>query len=300
MGGILLNLEGRRFVDELTTRDKCTQVGGRSLGRLGGVWNASNVPVHCMACACLQAPPRSSICCPTTAQHPAAPARPLPPQAIMEQQERQAFLVLGAAAAQQFGPALGFYLGKQLFVKHDSLAAAATAMGVPEATLVAEIDAYNTAAAAGKDDFGKTVFPTTIDRAGPLHVARITPVVHYTMVGSSEAGRWAGVGIVRGPGAARQHQCRDAALPPRLPCCAPAPLLPPLHHSSAIQTCSSCPLLSCPLQGGVAINTESQALGANGVPVPGLFAAGEVGVGATRVLWVPGHWPPVTRLLYLA
>ena len=101
----------------------------------------------------------------------------------MQQHGRQAFLVLGAAAAQQFGPAMGFYLGKQLFVKHDSLAAAAAAMGVPEATLAAEVQAYNAAAAASKDAYGKSVFPTTIDAAAPLHVARITPVVHYTMVG---------------------------------------------------------------------------------------------------------------------
>ncbi|PRW56901.1 fumarate reductase flavo [Chlorella sorokiniana] len=157
VGGVLLNAQGQRFVDELTTRDKATQ-------------------------------------------------------AIMKQQGRQAFLVLGAAAVQQFGPAMGFYLGKQLFVKHGSLAAAAAAMGVPEATLAAEVEAYNAAAAAGKDAFGKTVFPTTIDPAAPLHVARITPVVHYTM-------------------------------------------------------------------GGVAINPEAQALDANGVPVPGLFAAGEVAGG---------------------
>ena len=95
--------------------------------------------------------------------------------------------MLGAAATQQFGPAMGFYVGKQLFVRHDSLAAAAAAMGVPEATLAAEVESYNAAAAAGRDAFGKAVFPATIDAAGPLHVARITPVVHYTMVGAGWA-----------------------------------------------------------------------------------------------------------------
>lgn len=46
-----------------------------------------------------------------------------------------------------------------------------------------ELEAYNAAAAAGQDSFGKTAFPTTIDLAQPLYVARITPVIHYTMVG---------------------------------------------------------------------------------------------------------------------
>lgn len=34
VGGILLNAEGRRFVDELTTRDKVTQVSGPIGGAL--------------------------------------------------------------------------------------------------------------------------------------------------------------------------------------------------------------------------------------------------------------------------
>lgn len=53
-----------------------------------------------------------------------------------------------------------------------------------------ELDAYNAAAAAGQDGFGKTVFPTTIDPAQALYVARITPVIHYTMVRG--AAKWSG------------------------------------------------------------------------------------------------------------
>ncbi|KAL4452364.1 hypothetical protein ABPG75_008026 [Micractinium tetrahymenae] len=157
VGGILLNREGHRFVDELSTRDRVTRN-------------------------------------------------------ITAQPQSQAWLLLGSAAAAQFGPALGFYLSKSLFTKHDSLAASAAHMGVPAETLAAEVEAYNAAAAAGSDQFGKTVFPATIEPAEPVHVALITPVVHYTM-------------------------------------------------------------------GGVAINPEAQALDANGVPVPGLFAAGEVAGG---------------------
>lgn len=57
-------------------------------------------------------------------------------------------------------------------------------MGAAPEVLVAEVEAYNAAAAEGRDAHGKTVFPTTIDPQAAVHVARITPVVHYTMVRS--------------------------------------------------------------------------------------------------------------------
>lgn len=71
---------------------------------------------------------------------------------------------------------------QSLFTKHDDLAAAAAHMGVPPATLAAEVAAYNEAAATGRDQFDKTVFPARVDPAQPVYVATITPVVHYTMV----------------------------------------------------------------------------------------------------------------------
>ncbi|PSC72118.1 tobamovirus multiplication 1-like [Micractinium conductrix] len=196
VGGILLNSEGKRFVDELSTRDRVTQN-------------------------------------------------------ITAQPGKQARLLLGSEVAAAFGPALGFYVSKSLFTKHDDLAAAAAHMGVPPATLAAEVAAYNEAAATGRDQFDKTVFPARVDPAQPVYVATITPVVHYTM-------------------------------------------------------------------GGVAINSEAQALDANGVPIPGLFAAGEVagGVhGANRLggnslldaaphhalqTMAVGQQQPVVRLLELA
>jgi hypothetical protein len=55
-------------------------------------------------------------------------------------------------------------------------------MGVDPQVLAAEVEAYNAAAAAGRDAFGKTVFPSGVDPQAAVHVALITPVVHYTMV----------------------------------------------------------------------------------------------------------------------
>ena len=72
---------------------------------------------------------------------------------------------------------MGFYLSKGLFTKHDSLAATAQHMGVPAEALAAEVEAYNAAAAAGRDAFGKSVFPSIVDPAAEVYVAKITPVV---------------------------------------------------------------------------------------------------------------------------
>lgn len=108
-------------------------------------------------------------------------------QAISRQAGRQAFLLLGSEAAAQFGPGLNFYLSKSLYTKHAGLEAAAAAMGVPADTLAAEVAAYNAGADAGADAFGKAVFPSRLDPAGEVYVARITPVIHYTMVGAERA-----------------------------------------------------------------------------------------------------------------
>lgn len=56
-------------------------------------------------------------------------------------------------------------------------------MNVEPGRLAQELAAYNKAAEEGKDEFGKTVFPATIDLAGPLYLLQVTPAVHYCMGG---------------------------------------------------------------------------------------------------------------------
>lgn len=133
-------------------------------------------------------------------------------QAILDLPRRQVLLLLGRQGAELFGPALGFYQSKGLVVKADTLDQLAQEVAVAPEVLRAELAAYNEAAAAGRDGFGKTVFPSTLDLEGPFYVARVTPVIHYTM-------------------------------------------------------------------GGLAINSQAQVLSADGAPIPGLFAAGEVSGG---------------------
>jgi succinate dehydrogenase/fumarate reductase flavoprotein subunit len=72
-----------------------------------------------------------------------------------------------------------------MLLQFETLAAAAEHMAVPLAELQQEIESYAAAAAGNtKDPFGKEHFPTAIQAdLGPFWVAKITPVVHYTMGG---------------------------------------------------------------------------------------------------------------------
>lgn len=127
-GGILLNSQGRRFVNELDTRDKVSH-------------------------------------------------------AIL-QQGGTAYLLLGSDSATQFGPAIQFYAGRGLFARLETLQQAADHIHVHADTLRHEIDSYNDAAQGQHlDQFGKTIFPSIIDPEGPLYIASIVPVIHYTMGG---------------------------------------------------------------------------------------------------------------------
>lgn len=133
---------------------------------------------------------------------PAPCPRPLPAaavQAILALPDREAKLVLGSEGAALFGPTMNFYVAKGFFVKVEGGAAGLAAqLGADESVVSQELAAYNAAAAAGSDAFGKTVFPSTLDPSQPLYVARITPVIHYTMVGA---------GGGRGPGYRRSGGC---------------------------------------------------------------------------------------------
>jgi len=130
MGGILLNQEGKRFVNELTTRDTVAR-------------------------------------------------------AILSQPGAQALLLLGQDSAQRFGmPAIDFYCARGLMTKAATVEEAAAGIGITAAALTMELEAYNAAARTGNDALGKHVFPATVDTTGPLFLARVVPVIHYTMGGA--------------------------------------------------------------------------------------------------------------------
>lgn len=143
-GAILLNMEGRRFVDELNRRDHVYEKIAKQTGL-----SFFFVFKRC---------------------------RP----------DEKAWLVLSSQGAEIYNVTqMGFYLGRGLITKVDSLDALSTFTKISANVLREEFEKYNSAAKDGKDAFGKTTFPSTFDLSAPFYVAKITPVVHYTMGGLS-------------------------------------------------------------------------------------------------------------------
>jgi flavocytochrome c len=105
--------------------------------------------------------------------------------AILKLPEQSAFLLLSSKAAASFGPALRFYVSKGLVKEFDDVNDAAEELGVSSAELAAEITAYNIRAVSTvNDEFGKSVFPCQIDLHDTIYIARVVPVIHYTMGGA--------------------------------------------------------------------------------------------------------------------
>ena len=129
VGGIMLNKNGVRFVDELEKRDYVTDKMNKNIG----------------------------------------PFR----------------LVLNAAGAKEIMWHCKHYVGRGVMKAYPNAAALAADMGLPPSVIAQTFAEYSAAAAAGKPDkFGKKFFlnaPFTTNEE--LHVAIITPVVHYCMGG---------------------------------------------------------------------------------------------------------------------
>ena len=129
VGGIMLNKNGVRFVDELEKRDYVTDKMNKNIG----------------------------------------PFR----------------LVLNAAGAKEIMWHCKHYCGRGVMKAFPNAAALAADMGVPVSVINQTFAEYSVAAAAGKPDkFGKKFFQNAPFTANEeLHVAIITPVVHYCMGG---------------------------------------------------------------------------------------------------------------------
>ncbi|KAJ7088366.1 Flavocytochrome c [Mycena belliarum] len=94
-------------------------------------------------------------------------------------------LVLGQAAAAEVGKHCGFYASKGLMKRYASAAEFSADAGIPLAALEATFVSYNASASGtAPDPFGKATFHNALYTPNEeLHVAVITPVVHYTMGG---------------------------------------------------------------------------------------------------------------------
>jgi len=148
-GGILLNSQGQRFCNELDTRDKVTEM---ILG------NCAPYPVS------------------EELLQEGGPESP-----------KSAYMVMNDAVATDFGlGVLGFYAKMGLVQKFDNAAGLEAMLGCPDNTISETLNGYTSAANSGvADSFGKTVFPVKeFDPSQPLHVAVVTPCIHYCMGGA--------------------------------------------------------------------------------------------------------------------
>ncbi|KAJ1893533.1 hypothetical protein LPJ66_005695 [Kickxella alabastrina] len=148
-GALLLDARGRRFVDELATRDVVTSAINDACG------SPDTRATH------------------AGAEDPGLPA---------------AFLLLSQAAADAFGHgALGFYEKMGLVHSAAGLDALAAALRMPRAALEHSLRAHDEVRNANSvDGFGKRVFPQpalNADAAAPYFWAVVTPSIHYTMGG---------------------------------------------------------------------------------------------------------------------
>lgn len=94
-------------------------------------------------------------------------------------------LALPLAGCQQYGmEAIKFYSSRGFFVECSGVEEAAATMGCSEQELHGTLAAYNRAATGVEADaHRKSVFPCPADPKDLIYIARVTPVVHYTMGG---------------------------------------------------------------------------------------------------------------------
>ncbi|KAI8320356.1 Flavocytochrome c, partial [Martensiomyces pterosporus] len=157
-GGVLLTGLGKRFVNELDTRDKVTEAINMMCS------GADTCARHSRSTERAEGEPRSA-----------------------------AFLVLSQAAADSFGRgALGFYQKMGLVNRADSLEELAAAMGVDLAALKQTLEEHDDARSGKtKDQFGKAIFPQNAlnprssekEEGLGYYWAIVTPSLHYTMGG---------------------------------------------------------------------------------------------------------------------
>uniref|UniRef100_A0A0N4Z482 fumarate reductase (NADH) n=1 Tax=Parastrongyloides trichosuri TaxID=131310 RepID=A0A0N4Z482_PARTI len=104
---------------------------------------------------------------------------------VSDKNKRIAFMILNDEGVEGFGiQAFNFYWKvKKFFTKYDSIEDLANGIGCDKNNLMETFIKYNKNADDGRDDFGKTVFPTKFDMDKPFYMAMITPAIHYTMGG---------------------------------------------------------------------------------------------------------------------
>jgi flavocytochrome c len=149
-GGILLNSAGKRFVNELSTRDLVSEAIFK---------NCSGVVMR---------------------------HKDEKEGKEIEKEIVRAWLIMNEEGAKSFDiGSINFYAKIGCINVIDGIEKVAEFTNIPIETLKATISKYNDDADKGKDEFGKTRFPFKFAEDNKFYVSAITPSVHYTMGGLS-------------------------------------------------------------------------------------------------------------------
>jgi len=147
-GGILLNSQGQRFVNELTTRDLVSEAIFK---------NCSNVIM----------------------KH-----YDTKEEKEIEKKVVRAWLIMNEEGANAFDiGSINFYVKIGVIHIIDGIEKVSELTEIPVETLKATIQKYNSDADNGVDEFGKTRFPFKFADDNKFYVSAITPSIHYTMGG---------------------------------------------------------------------------------------------------------------------
>lgn len=147
-GGILLNSQGKRFINELTTRDVVSNAIFR---------NCSDVNI----------------------KHFDAKQ-----EKEIEKTMVRSWLIMNEQGAKAFDiGSINFYVKMGLVHIIQGLDKLSAFVNIPVDTLKATFEEYRMASVKGIDEFGKTRFPVVFSEDDVFYASAITPSIHYTMGG---------------------------------------------------------------------------------------------------------------------
>jgi flavocytochrome c len=147
-GGILLNAEGKRFVNELSTRDLVSEAIFK---------NCSNYPMKF---------------------HDDKQNKDIEKKIVLS------WLIMNEKGANAFDiGSINFYAKIGNINVMDGVDKVAEFINIPVETLKATLKSYNEDADKGSDEFGKKRFPFKFSEDDKFYVSAITPSIHYTMGG---------------------------------------------------------------------------------------------------------------------
>ncbi|WP_337945449.1 FAD-binding protein, partial [Sutterella wadsworthensis] len=187
-GAVLINKEGKRFYNELETRDKVSaailkQKIGAQLIQMDQIQTHPTVVPNVgeMITEAVRGNGAVLINKEGKRFYNELETRDKVSAAILKQKDGVAYLFFDSDMQKSL-KATNNYIKQKYCLNGATLDEVAGKMGVPADTLKATMDAWKAGKAANKDAFGRADMPRDLDK-GPFYAILVTPAVHHTMGG---------------------------------------------------------------------------------------------------------------------